>query len=204
MASARSCTACFTPNPFTVAAGIKTSLSFSNITPTFDFSADKLVVSFTQNVGLVAGSFVGPIFTVLAGNPFPAIVSVTGMPASDAIETGDKLELNWQSLTFNNGDQVVVNFAADTLATPLPAALPLFATCLGALGLLTGASPQACRDATVSGVFSGVWRTNAKTAQTGSQIAYCRCPAAYIRRLTASGVNGPPRSVVNTKGDAGS
>jgi len=33
-----SCTACFTPNPFTVAAGIETSLSFSNITPTFDFS----------------------------------------------------------------------------------------------------------------------------------------------------------------------
>ena len=94
------------------------------------------MVSFTQNVGLVAGSFVGPIFTVLAGNPFPAIVSVTGMPASDAIETGGKLELNWQSLTFNNGDQVVVNFAADTLPTPLPAALPLFASGLGALGLL--------------------------------------------------------------------
>jgi hypothetical protein len=81
-------------------------------------------------------TFNGPAFTVLAGNPFPAIDTVSGILASDVFETGGKLALNWQSLSFADGSQIVVTFTGGTSATPLPASLPLFATGLDALSLL--------------------------------------------------------------------
>jgi hypothetical protein len=132
------CTSCFTPSSFTVGSGIETTLAFSNTTITFDFSANQLVVNFVGGVGLNPATFSGPVFT-LSGNPFPAIASVTGLPFANVTEPGDQLALNWitSSLTFNGGDQIVVTFVGDTSATPLPAALPLFATGLGAFGLFS-------------------------------------------------------------------
>ena len=130
------CTACFSPSTFTVGSGIETTLSISSSLPTFDFSANQLVIDFVGGLGLNPGTFNGPVFTVLSGNPFPAISSVSGILAADVFETGGKLALNWQSLSFTDGSQIVVTFVGGTSATPLPAALPLFATGLGAMGLL--------------------------------------------------------------------
>ena len=134
------CTACFNPSSFTVGSGIETTLAISNTTVTFDFSANQLVVTFVGGLGLALATFSGPVFT-LSGNPFPAIASVTGLPFANVTEPGDQLALNWikssSDLTFNGGDQIVVTFVGDTSATPLPAALPLFATGLGALGLFS-------------------------------------------------------------------
>ena len=109
---------------------------------TFDFSANQLVVNFTSSgVGFANDAFDGPVFTVVSGNPFSAVTSVTGMMLSDVTEPGGKLALNWTALNYPNGfpvnAQIVVNFQDTTVtATPLPATLPLFATGLGALGLL--------------------------------------------------------------------
>ena len=126
----------YTPSTFTVGSGIETTLAISASQPTFDFSTDQLVITFVGGLGLNPGTFNGPVFTVLSGNPFPAIDTVSGILASDVFETGGKLALNWQSLSFTDGSQIVVTFAADTLATPLPAALPLFASGGALLGFL--------------------------------------------------------------------
>ena len=67
------CTSCFTPSTFTVGSGIETTLALSASLPTFDFSANQLVITFVGGLGLNSGTFNGPVFTVLSGNPFPAI-----------------------------------------------------------------------------------------------------------------------------------
>jgi hypothetical protein len=135
------CTSCFTPNTFTVGSGIETTLAISASQVTFDFSANQLVVNFTvSGLALRNDAFAGPVFTVLSGNPFDPVTSVTGMLASDVTETGGKLALNWTALNYPNGfpvnAQIVVDFQNVVGTTPLPAALPLFAGGLGAMGLI--------------------------------------------------------------------
>jgi hypothetical protein len=91
-----------------------------------------------------ADPFNGPVFTVLSGNSFG---SITGLVVNNpdcvpcnpitASLSGNSLFINWQGAGGEVGDTITVDFSVGgPVATPLPACLPLFASGLGALGLL--------------------------------------------------------------------
>jgi hypothetical protein len=63
----------------------------------------------------------------------PSSVLTGGTPNITIV--GNTLEIDFHGLTFPPGSQLVLDFG-NVSQTPLPAALPLFATGLGALGLL--------------------------------------------------------------------
>ena len=108
----------------------------------FDFAANSLLITLNTtlpsprwNIVTSGGDPVtqnGPAFTVLSGNPFSGVASVTASNAGpiSAFLSSGVLFINWAGMNYHDGDTVSVTF------TPLPATLPLFATGLGALGLL--------------------------------------------------------------------
>jgi hypothetical protein len=125
-----------TPNPFIVGPGLETVISIEDVTfLNVDFSDTSLLITLitilTDPVWLPALQN-GPVFTVLSGNPFPAISSVTSTsgPVSAFFSSG-RLFINWAGMPYHTGDTVTVSFE-----TPLPAALPLFASGLTGFGVL--------------------------------------------------------------------
>lgn len=131
-------TPCFSVNPFTVGAGVETqafgplSFAFASI----DFSASELVITFLP-VGeqdFTAASFNGLVFTVLSGDPFITVSSVSNLAATRVSEPGGKLAINLQGLTFTGG-QIVIDFAPAPVPGPMAGAgLPgLIAACGGLL-----------------------------------------------------------------------
>ena len=134
------------PITFTVGAGEEGSILVEGVTRLhFNFDSDSLVIKLTtslHNPTWNSAAQNGPSFSVLSGNPFPAIESVTttnGGPVS-AFLSGGVLFVDWAGMAYCSGDIVTVTFDpvgdAPPVSTPLPAALPLFAGGLGALGLL--------------------------------------------------------------------
>jgi hypothetical protein len=93
-----------------------------------------------------AAPFSGPVFTILSGNSFGSITGlvvnnpdcvpcnpITAYLSADA----STLFINWEGAGGEVGDTITVDFSVgDPVATPLPPTLPLFASGLGALGLL--------------------------------------------------------------------
>lgn len=127
---------CFSVDPFTVGPGVESFGHFNNFL--IDFSGNDLTMTFNgDSNGYTAASFNGPVFTVVSGNPFDPISSVSGIPFADVSEVAGKLEINLQGLTFDDGAKIIVDFATVSgPATPLPASLPLFAGALGLMSLL--------------------------------------------------------------------
>lgn len=124
------------PNPFIVGPGLETTITVENKTSlNVDFSDSSLLITLItilENPVWGNASQNGPAFTVLSGNPFPAISSVTSTsgPVSAFFSSGT-LFINWAGMPYQTGDTVTVSFE-----TPLPAALPLFASGLTGLGFL--------------------------------------------------------------------
>jgi hypothetical protein len=124
------------PNPGTFPAGFVTysSSSFSVVDPgveavlsitsnlhpltpdiiNVDFSAYALTFTFLNAQTRSVGTFNGPEFTVLSGNPFGAINSVviSGGQTVNASFVSGVLEVNWQGQAFAANDTVVINFAS--------------------------------------------------------------------------------------------
>ena len=132
------------PAPFTVGAGVDGTMIITDAggqtTLNFDFDVSSLVITLiTQipNPTWDSATQNGPAFTILSGgNPFIGVDSVTTSMIANAgpiqaFLQGGVLFINWAGMTYKDLDTVTVNFA-----TPLPAALPLFAGGLGAFGLL--------------------------------------------------------------------
>jgi hypothetical protein len=117
----------YSPSTFMVVdPGIESVLSItSNLHPatpdliSVDFSAYALTFKFLNDQNRNFGTFNGPEFTVLSGNPFSAIsnVFISGGQTIDVSIVGGVLEVNWQSQTFLTNDTVVINFAG---AVPEP------------------------------------------------------------------------------------
>jgi len=91
------------------------------------------LITILENPKWNSASQNGPSFTVLSGNPFPAISSVTSTtgPVSAFFSSGT-LFIDWADMPYHTGDTATVSFE-----TPLPAALPLFASGLSGFGVLS-------------------------------------------------------------------
>ena len=128
--------------PFTVGDGTETVFDIEGVTQlSIDFSASSLLITINTSLGnpiWANTSQNGPVFSVLSGSLFPAILSVAasqGPPGSViAFLASDKLYIHWANWNYHDGDTVRVEF--ETSAVPLPAALPLFAAGLGAMGFM--------------------------------------------------------------------
>ena len=108
---------------------------------TIDITANQLIYRPLANVTYGGGvDFNGFVFD-FSGAPTILGVSVNAPgsnfnPVSLSF-TGNSVTFDLQNLTVFSSSVLVLDFTlADTVVTPLPAALPLFATGLGALGLL--------------------------------------------------------------------
>lgn len=103
----------FTVNPFTVDGTVETILgSFLGNLATVDFSDSSVVFTVLEGFGSGSGAFFGPTFTILSGNPFEPVRSVTasnGQPVSAFLSSG-VLSVDWQGVQFNTGDTVTVTF----------------------------------------------------------------------------------------------
>jgi hypothetical protein len=143
-------------NPFVVGTGstIETALFIGN--PVYysawdvSFNANSVTLTMASapltDASYSSDPFNGPVFTVLAGNSFG---SITGMVVNNpdcipcnpitAYLSGNSLFINWEGAGGQVGDTITIDFSVGgplPSTTPLPAALPLFAAGLGALGLL--------------------------------------------------------------------
>jgi hypothetical protein len=118
---------CWSVNPFTVGTtGIET-LGFPNeFGPgtyefSVDFSANSLTITHAHDISYLPTSFNGPTFSVVSGDPFDPIASVTGIPAGDVFFAPDgALAINWSALAFSVGDKITVDFAVPGAAVPEP------------------------------------------------------------------------------------
>ena len=133
-----------TPTNFVVGAGQEASIDVEGVTTLLvDFAANTL--SLTLNTTLPAptwnsASFNGPIFTATSPlNIASAAVDLTstlvGFNDSRVSFTDNQILLNWQGLSYSNGNQVNIDFTFNSPAdVPEPGNLALFL--VAALGLL--------------------------------------------------------------------
>jgi len=126
---------CFSPKTFTVQPFPFIESTGSVASELIDFTDHALTITFISHANFGAPPFNGFVFTVLSGNPFDVVGSVSGIASSLVSEPNGLLAINLSGLVFDDGSQIVVTFGAP-VATPLPGALPLFAGSLGAMGLL--------------------------------------------------------------------
>jgi hypothetical protein len=127
------------PNPFTVGAGIDAVIDVENVTQlSIDFSASSLLITIETSLIYPAWNAAGqngPVFSILSGNAFTAITNVVASQGSViAFLLSDKLYVNLAGWSYHSGDTIRVDFAGSPV--PLPAALPLFAAGLGAMGFM--------------------------------------------------------------------
>jgi hypothetical protein len=124
------------PASFVVGDGVEGSLNIEDVTwLDIDFSAFALLITINTvltNPSWNTAEFNGPGFSVLSGNPFSAITSVTASNGQlvTAALTGGSLFVNWGGTSYNSGDTVSVTFDEGPAPVPLPAGLPLLASAL--------------------------------------------------------------------------
>src|SRR5262245_56198506 len=141
----------YSTNPFVVTPGdVETVLTVNpghgDFTTNVMFTGNSLILTITKDVFYIDDPFSGPVFTVLTGRSFGSITGVqvnrhcTPCSPIDAFLSGNSLFINWQGGGGIAGDTIEVDFSVgdpiNPSPVPLPAALPLFATGLSALGLL--------------------------------------------------------------------
>ena len=102
---------------FVVGAGSEGTAFIDGYPINVDFSDDALVLTMGSSVSFTGVNFNGIVFANLS-DAFSNIVSVSG--GSAFLDSGNSLlGVNFQGISFNQGDQIVVNF--DTGAVPEPA-----------------------------------------------------------------------------------
>ena len=104
-----------------------------------EISGSQVWVNASNYYGTYSGDFNGEYLIDTSVTTFPSYVldSSSVLPGGNPTITivGNTLEIDFHGLTFAPGSQLVLDFGPVS-QTPLPAALPLFATGLGAFGLL--------------------------------------------------------------------
>jgi PEP-CTERM motif len=124
----------FTVNPFTVDGTVETVISAgANV----NFNDDDVIITQTSEVFYGAASFNGPVFSIVSGNPFTSITSVsypTGEPVSAFLSGGD-LYINWEGTHLVAGDTVTVDFGSPVV-TPEPSTWAMMALGFAGLGFM--------------------------------------------------------------------
>ena len=126
------------PGTFIIGAGIESVIDVETVTQiAVDFSARSLLLNFTTSlINPIWNSFAqnGPIFTILSGNGFGRVtsVSVSSGGSVTADVSGGKLTVNLAGLRYETGDTIQINLAP----VPLPAAMPLMLIGIAGFGTL--------------------------------------------------------------------
>jgi len=135
------------PVSILVGDGVETVINIENVTwLSIDFSASSLLITLNTILenpfptwsgppNFPAVTQNGPVFRMLSAAAFPSITNVVTSQGSVIVFLlNDELYINWAGWSYRTGDFVRVDFAASPV--PLPAALPLFAAGLGAMGFM--------------------------------------------------------------------
>jgi hypothetical protein len=105
--------ASYTINPFTVDAGLETSLVVGVDSATeVDFGSSSLAFTVLSDITYNPAAFNGPEFTVLTGHPFGSVIDVTS-PAGEPVAahvSGGVLFVNWQGDSFSANDTITITF----------------------------------------------------------------------------------------------
>jgi hypothetical protein len=137
--------AAFSPESFVVSTGgPETTLDCCGLTITADFSNGGLVLGMTETfTTFTAAAFNGPIFKLTAGAPTLGITdwsvdqtTLAGFTKDDVTVSSTAIGLNFEGLTTNGTDTVVISFRTTTPAVPEPSTFSL----LGAAALVLAAS----------------------------------------------------------------
>jgi hypothetical protein len=129
------------PNPFVVGAGVETIFDIENgrVFLSANFQSNLLIFTVTTASPLffLSDAFNGPIFSAVSAVTFPGILTTStsngGSIAASII--ANELNVDFRGWAFASGDTATVTFAE--VVTPLPAALPLFASGLATVVFLT-------------------------------------------------------------------
>lgn len=129
-----------TPADFVVGAGVDSVIDVENVTDLIvDVAAASLSIVFdtvlsspTWNPASFNGlRFIGTAPHGIAGASVDGTSTLAGFDASRVTLTGDEIRLDWNSLSYADGTQLVINFTF--AAVPEPASLALLGA--GLLGL---------------------------------------------------------------------
>jgi hypothetical protein len=117
----------FTPSNFTVGAGVETIGEIENVTfLTTDFGASSLRIDFAttlSNPTLGSAAFNGPIFDTasslgIIGVSINPLTNLAGFTADRVLITDNRIGLNFQGLSYENGSRVAVDFTFAPIPEP--------------------------------------------------------------------------------------
>jgi hypothetical protein len=122
----------FSVDPFTVDGTVETIMGgFADV----NFNDDSLVITQISEIFFGAATFNGPAFSIVSGNPFSSITSVsypTDEPVSAFLSGGD-LYVNFAGTHLVSGDTVTVDFSS-SVVTPEPSTWAMMAVGFAGLG----------------------------------------------------------------------
>jgi PEP-CTERM motif len=124
----------FSVSPFTVDGTVETIMGgFADV----NFNDDSLVITQLEEISFAAVAFDGPVFSIVSGNPFSSITSVsypTGEPVSAFLSGGD-LYVNFAGTQLASGDTVTVDFSS-SVVTPEPSTWAMMTLGFAGLGFM--------------------------------------------------------------------
>ena len=104
-----------------------------------DITDTQVIITHTNTAGWAAGSFTGVILDILSGPTITSLsynIAASTMANTGLSFTGSQMKLNFAGLFGPTAVGVAVFDVRTASAVPVPAALPLLATGLGALGFV--------------------------------------------------------------------
>jgi|1185.fasta_scaffold90046_1 hypothetical protein len=103
----------YSSTSFQVASGPtpETTLQFGAAPITFNFDASSLTITFLNSTTPNSATFNGPVFTNLSGANFGTLSTITGGNLGVVgVTNGNELSINWQGVTFTQGETIVLSF----------------------------------------------------------------------------------------------